>query len=76
MKIRVKVKANQEKQEIKKKGNKYKIKLKEEAKNNKANKELINLLAKYFNVPARSIQIKSGLSSRNKLLMLRDEFSR
>lgn len=68
MKIRVKVKTNQPSQGIEKKRDKYKIELKSEAKNNEANKELINLLAKHFEVPASNIKIKAGLSSRNKLI--------
>lgn len=34
----------------------------------KANKELIELLAKRFDVSKSQIRIKSGLSSRNKLV--------
>ncbi|MGL5081693.1 MAG: DUF167 domain-containing protein [Microcoleaceae cyanobacterium] len=38
----------------------------------KANQELIKLLAKQFNVPKSQIVIKSGLTSRHKLVELPD----
>ncbi|MFN6222240.1 MAG: DUF167 domain-containing protein, partial [Dolichospermum sp.] len=36
----------------------------------KANEELIKLLAKKFDVPKSSITIKSGVTSRNKLIII------
>ncbi|MBD2443506.1 DUF167 domain-containing protein [Dolichospermum sp. FACHB-1091] len=36
----------------------------------KANEELIKLLAKKFDVPKSSITIKSGVTSRNKLITI------
>ncbi len=36
----------------------------------KANQELIKLLAKKYNVPKSEITIKSGLSSKTKLLVI------
>jgi uncharacterized protein (TIGR00251 family) len=33
-----------------------------------ANRAVITLLSKYFNVPKRSVIIKSGLTSRNKMI--------
>ena len=44
----------------------YKIYLKSQAENNKANMELLKLLQKYFNT--KDIKIKTGFSSRNKLV--------
>lgn len=73
MKIRVNVNANSKERKIIKKKERYKIKLKNRAKNNKANKELINLLSKYFNVSTANIKIKSGLSSRKKIIEIADE---
>ena len=40
----------------------------EHFRHNKANVELINMLSKYFCVPALHIKIKSGLTSREKIL--------
>ena len=38
----------------------------------KANKELIKLLSKELGAPKSKIQIKSGLTSRNKLIKIED----
>lgn len=74
MKIRVKVNTNSKERKIIKKEDRYKIRLKNEAKNNKANKELINLLAKHFNVSAANIRIKSGLSSKKKIIEIKNGY--
>lgn len=39
----------------------------------KANKELIKILAKRFDVSKSQIRIKSGLSSRNKLVEIEND---
>ncbi len=65
--IKVKVKPNSKKQEIKKQGNVYKIKLKNEAENNKANKELINFLSKHFNTSVKKIKIKNPKSKKKTI---------
>jgi uncharacterized protein len=39
----------------------------------KANKELIERLASYFEVSKGKVQIISGLTSRNKVVEIRDE---
>jgi len=71
MKITVKVKPSSSKQEIQEFGdNRYLIYLKSEPENNKANIELINLLAHYFGIPASHIKIKFGLNSDEKILDL------
>jgi len=68
MEIIVKVSSNSKKQNIKKEGPIYKIKLKSGAKNNKANKELINFLSKHFEIPTNKIKIKAGLRSSKKII--------
>jgi len=65
MKIKVKVKPNSGRQEIVKEGDKYLVYLKSCPENNKANVELVKLLKKYF---SRPVKIKSGLSSRKKII--------
>lgn len=64
-KIKIKVHPNSGKQEIKKKEDYYLVHLKSPAENNKANVELIKLLQKYF---GKEIRIKSGFTSRNKVV--------
>lgn len=68
MKINVKVITGAKKQEIKKEDNGFKIYLKSKPKKGKANKELITLLADYFNIPKNSIKIIKGEFSRNKII--------
>lgn len=69
MNINVRVKPNSSEQKIESfGGNRYLIHLESEAEDNKANIELINLLSKYFGVPVKNIKIKSGMTSRDKLI--------
>lgn len=70
MKIKIKVHANSSKNEIKKINEEnYEIWLKEKPVNNKANKELIKILAKYF---GKLVRIKSGFNSRKKIIEVGD----
>jgi len=72
MSIHVKVKPNSSEQKIVPFGdNRYLVYLTSEPENNKANIELINLLAKQFTTPAARIKIKFGLNSREKILEIR-----
>ncbi len=69
MKIQVKVKPNAKQQKIEEteKGGLI-VSLKSSPVEGKANQELIQLLAKKYHVPRSSITIKSGVSSRLKLI--------
>lgn len=40
---------------------------------NKANKELVKLVAKYFNVSRKEVRIKSGQYSKNKTIYISDQ---
>lgn len=65
----VKVKPNAKTQKIEEAGDgSLIVHLKSPPVDGKANEELIKLLAQKFDVPKSSISIKSGLSSRNKLI--------
>ncbi|EAZ92145.1 DUF167 domain-containing protein [Crocosphaera chwakensis] len=69
LKLQVKVKPNAKQQKIEEMAdNHFKIAVKSPPTDGKANQELITLLAKHFNVPKSHILIKSGVSSRNKLV--------
>ena len=46
----------------------YLVHLKNQPKDNKANIELINLLAKHLGVPPLKLKIIAGLSSKDKIL--------
>lgn len=63
--IKIKVKPNSGKQKIIKNNENYIAYLKSPPENNKANIELLKLLKKYFD---KSVRIKSGLTSRNKII--------
>ncbi|MEQ9232804.1 DUF167 domain-containing protein [Coleofasciculus sp. E2-BRE-01] len=69
MKKTVKVKPNSKKQSIEEMvDGTLKVNLKSPPVDGKANKELIELLAEKFNVTKSQVQIKSGLSSKIKLI--------
>lgn len=70
--IKIKVKPNSSKQEIVKiNEDEYSVYLKEKAERNKANIELMNLLARYFKVPVSKIFIR-GRTSRQKLVEVKE----
>ncbi|EDX77992.1 conserved hypothetical protein [Coleofasciculus chthonoplastes PCC 7420] len=69
MKKSVKVKPNSKTQSIEEMADgTLKVNLKSPPVDGKANKELIELLAEKFNVTKSQVQIKSGLSSKIKLI--------
>ncbi|GAB4237041.1 MAG: hypothetical protein Kow0049_22560 [Stanieria sp.] len=69
MKISVKVKPNSQQQKIEELADgSLIIRLKSPPIDGKANQELIEILAKKFQVAKSQITIKSGLSSKNKLV--------
>lgn len=69
--IKVKVKPNSKQQTIQEEPDgSFTVHLKSPPVDGKANEELIKVLAKKFDLPKSQITIKSGLSSRNKLINL------
>lgn len=48
----------------------YMVSVKSPPKEGKANEELIEVLAKYFNVPKTRISIESGHKTRNKMIVI------
>jgi len=69
MKIKIKVKPSSGEQNVEEKDGFYLVKLKSAPENNKANLELLKLLKKYFK---KDVEIKSGFSSRNKIIEIVD----
>ena len=65
MKIKIRVVPNSKKQKIEKLEKEYKVWLKSQAEDGKANVELIKLLKKKFNKQARII---NGLRNKNKIV--------
>ncbi|MEA5550794.1 DUF167 domain-containing protein [Anabaena cylindrica UHCC 0172] len=73
MQKKVKVKPNSQQQKItEQEDGSLTVHLKSPPVDGKANEELIKLLAKKFDVPKSSIRIKSGLTSRQKLVEIDD----
>ena len=69
MQINIKVKPNSKEQKIiEETDGSLIIRLKSPPVDGKANKELIKVLSKKYNVPKSYIRIKSGVSSRQKLI--------
>ena len=68
MKIRVRVIPNSKGEQITREGDGLLVRVKEPAKEGKANQAVINSLARYFNVPQDAISVSSGLKSRNKVI--------
>ena len=63
MKISVTVKAGSKVEEVSASEGEMKVKVKESAKEGKANKAVIRLLAAYYKVPKSTIKIVAGASS-------------
>jgi len=68
MKITVRVIPNSKTEDVFRKGDEYVIRVKEPAKEGKANKAVIKLLAEHFKVPRGSVDIVSGIKNRNKVV--------
>jgi len=66
--IKVKLNSSHNSIEEKQEENVLVVSVKEKPENNKANIALIKLLSKHYNVSPKTIKIKSGLNSRNKLV--------
>ncbi len=68
MKFAAKVKAGAKTDEVYREGNTLSIKIKAPALEGKANQAIVKLLADYFHVPQSAVNIKSGFSSKNKVI--------
>ena len=68
MKIRIKVIPNSKTAEVVEDGSRLLVRVKELAKEGKANRSAIKLLAEHFGVSKRQVVISSGFGSRNKTI--------
>ena len=68
MKFIAKVKAGAKIDEITRDGSTLSIKIKAPANEGKANKAIIKLLADHFHVPQSDVTIRTGFSSKNKVI--------
>ena len=72
MKIRVKVVPNSKVEGVIKEGDGFLVRVKEPAKEGKANRAVIKLLAEHFEVSQRQVIILSGFRSRSKIIEVSD----
>ncbi len=68
VRIGIKVTANARVVEVNKGEGGYSVRVKEPAKEGKANRAVIRALAEYFKVPQSSIRIVSGIGGKNKIV--------
>jgi len=68
MKIQVKVKPNSKTEELGREGDSFILKVKEPAREGRANQAVIKLLAEHFSVSKSQVRILSGFKSRNKVI--------
>jgi uncharacterized protein (TIGR00251 family) len=73
MKIQVKVKPGSKTEELSREGDSFLIKVKEPAREGRANQAVIKLLAEHFSVRKSQVRILSGFRSRNKVIEVAQE---
>jgi uncharacterized protein (TIGR00251 family) len=73
VKIQVKVKPNSKTEELVREGDSFIVKVKEPAKEGRANQAVVELLAEHFKVPKSQVTILHGLRSRNKIIEVVEE---
>ncbi len=74
MTIQIKVKTKQQESKILQTGDfEYTVWVKALPDKNKANKEIVSLLAKHFSVNRDEIQIKTGKTSSRKTILIKEE---
>lgn len=72
MVIQIKVKTNSKEQKIYLVDDIYNIYVKSPAKEGKANMEVIDMIAEYFNVKKGEVNIKRGLKGKKKIIEIND----
>lgn len=73
MKYSLRVKPNSKIDLVKKVGDELVVRVKVRAVDGKANEAVVKLLAKYFDVPKTKIRLKSGATSRVKIIEVQTE---
>lgn len=68
MKISVKIKTRARQESVNENGKIFNVSVKELPIEGRANKKVIEILAKYFNKPKSNIKIISGHKSKNKII--------
>ena len=73
MRIQVRVKPGSKTEEFSREGDSFILKVKEPAREGRANQAVIKLLAEHFNVPRSQVRILSGFRSRNKVIAVMED---
>jgi uncharacterized protein (TIGR00251 family) len=74
MRISIKVKANAKENKVEETGNRqFLVRVKAPAKEGKANKEVIEVLAEHFKVPKSCVTIITGLKSNRKIVSIESD---
>lgn len=74
MKVSIKVKPNAKENRVEEIGeNQFLVKVKAPPKENRANQEVIETLAEYFEVPKSRVSILTGLKSSQKIVKIEKE---
>lgn len=68
MKLKVRVIPNADKNEVIEEGEILKVKVKSPPEGGRANKEVVEVLAKFYGVKKRCVSIKKGFRSREKIV--------
>lgn len=68
MKVRIRVIPNAKSEQVTREGDGLLVRVKEPAKEGKANRAVIKSLARYFNAPQDAVSVSSGFKSRNKVI--------
>ena len=73
MKISIRVKPNSKENQVEEKGpNQLLVKVKAPPQENRANQEVIKILAEYFQIPKSRIAIITGLKSKQKVVEIEE----
>ena len=73
MRIQVKVRPNSKTDEIGREGDGFVVRVKDPAREGRANQAVIRLLAEHFGVPKRQVTILRGLRSESKVIEIAKE---
>ncbi|HEC75920.1 MAG TPA: DUF167 domain-containing protein [Thermoplasmatales archaeon] len=71
--IKIKVVPNADKNEIIEEGDRLKIKVTSPPAGGRANKKVVEMLAKFYGVKKKCIRIKKGLRSREKVIEIEED---
>jgi len=73
MRIQVRVRPNSRTEEVSQEGDSFTVRVKEPAKEGKANLAVIELLAQHFGIPKSQVSIVSGLRSKSKVIVVAEK---